>query len=441
MKRILIFALCLLMLLPLASCAAQPEQTQTLEQTQTKEENKNADKDKGEEATSSGKEYNHKVTDPLTQDDLDAIPIAKPGMSTEQLRQICVDFFDLSMTFTFIPDQNYNYTVESQGLKRTLEKGKLTGGIPYITVGHGNLYRIMDYYDSETGILNMSPFLADYKVLGNACSGGASYGWARCINSVTKFQWTWGMTHANGFLKVGPYEYDLTLKSIGQNEGDYGTPEIVAKNGKQVMFESYAATHKADGIVNTGHVRMIAEEPIVVKNEDGTINGEKSFLVCHDQICYNTKAEKYQRTQSDGTTYHIAGGNNWKYSFNELVGTNYIPFTFAEFLGTDPVEESVITFSHTAPTATVFDLNNAVVGANYIISDVYFKVKDANGAQVFSYSKNNGSFMKNDMKLQGKVPMSGMAQYADGNHTVEISVQLGTGERPVFYTGTLVAQS
>ncbi|MBR3836611.1 MAG: hypothetical protein IKJ74_00555 [Clostridia bacterium] len=447
MKRILALILCLVMLFPFVSCAKE-ETPATIDAVQTTDEKKDNEKEteeKKETATIEETKTEEKepvvynaVNDPLTWDDINAIPIANNSMSSEQLRQICVDFFNLSMTFTYVPNQDYHYVVESQNFKRVLPEGELTGGIPYITIGYGNLYRLMDHYDSNTGILDMTPFLANPKLLGNACSGGASYGWARAINSVTKFQWTWGMTHANGFLKVGPYEYDLTLTSIGKDPSDYGAPEICKKNGKQVMFESYAAAHKADGTVNTGHVRMITEEPIVVRKEDGTIDGDKSFLVCSDQICYNTVPEKYQRTQADGTKYHIAGGNNWKYSFNELYNTNYIPFTFAEFLGTDPVEDAEVIFTHKGETVTPFDVNGATLTANYIITDIYFKIKDAEGNYVLNYRKTIESFMKYYFQFSGNIPLAALTKYADGNHTLELSVQLGNGTRPVFYTGKLM---
>ena len=32
----------------------------------------------------------------------------------------------------------------------------------------------------------------------------------------------------------------------------------------------------------------------------------------------------------------------------------------------------------------------------------------------------------------------GLAEFADGEHTIEISARIGTGEKPVVYTGKLV---
>ncbi|MBR2616342.1 MAG: hypothetical protein IKC69_06670, partial [Clostridia bacterium] len=177
----------------------------------------------------------------------------------------------------------------------------------------------------------------------------------------------------------------------------------------------------------------------VVYNEDGTINGAKSFLVCSDQICYNTNLEKYGHTQADGTEYMIAGGMDWKYSFNELYNTKYIPFTFAEFIGTDPVEPTEVSIEHTGETASRLQLTACTVKANYTISDVFFKIKDADGKEVFSYVRRRGTFMKYDFDLSTAIPPeSALSKYCDGNHTVEIYVQLGNGDKPLVYSGTFV---
>ncbi|MBR7165293.1 MAG: hypothetical protein IKD18_03345 [Clostridia bacterium] len=40
--------------------------------------------------------------------------------------------------------------------------------------------------------------------------------------------------------------------------------------------------------------------------------------------------------------------------------------------------------------------------------------------------------------FSGKIPLPALTKYADGNHTLELSVQLGNGTRPVFYTGKLM---
>jgi len=85
---------------------------------------------------------------------LAAIPIAKPGMTEDQLRQICVDYLKLEAEFSFKFEEDFTYFIFSQKRYRKFLGGKVYGGIPYVTRGAGNLYRLAEIYDPETGVLS-----------------------------------------------------------------------------------------------------------------------------------------------------------------------------------------------------------------------------------------------------------------------------------------------
>ena len=87
-------------------------------------------------------------------DKLANIPIAKPGMTEDELRKICLEYMRLQLGFTFKFEKDFNYTVVSQKRPRRLIGGKVYAGIPYITRGAGNLYRIASIYDPKTGALD-----------------------------------------------------------------------------------------------------------------------------------------------------------------------------------------------------------------------------------------------------------------------------------------------
>ena len=115
----------------------------------------------------------------------------------------------------------------------------------------------------------------------------------------------------------------------------------------------------------------------------------------------------------------------------------YIPFTFAEFLGTDPVEETQCSFSHTGDTITPMEVNAGIVTSNYGVSHIYAQVLDKDGNIVLSVvsMENKPTFTLN---FNRKIDSDQWGPYTDGNYTVQIVAQLGTGERPVIYTGKLV---
>ena len=109
----------------------------------------------------------------------------------------------------------------------------------------------------------------------------------------------------------------------GEASGDmYGAElaaelrKLAAENGEQVMFESYALIQPADGLNNQGHIRLASSTATVVRNEDGTINGEKSWMLYCDQGCYTSGyGRKHAQKTPDGDHYFVQGGIDVKVTF------------------------------------------------------------------------------------------------------------------------------
>ena len=436
MKRLIVFLLILSMLISLFSCAEAPAVSETLAVTQTAET-------VTEEAVTETEEadpvYNEKVSDPLTPERLAQIPIARDGMTTDQLRQICVDYVCLSTTFQWLPSKTFSYITSSVDLEVKFYEGKLYGGIPYVNLASGNLYRMMELYNTETGVLNIDNFADDNKnkiYFGTACSGTACWGWARVVNSAV-MKWTSNMNQKHGFIPVGPYTYDASIEVYGKNGAEDCKP-ICKRNGMQTMYESYAALQKADCIVNQGHVRMI-KEVHVERYPNGTIIGDKSYVIQCEQGLY-TSSDIHDRTAADGTVYKIQGNDNLKTYFAVLYSSGYLPHTFAEFLGTNPVEPGKVTMEHSGPTATVNDLQRGNIKANYPISDIFTVLKNEQGEEVFRYAFRFERHYNRSTSLAQAVPINAVRSFVEkGNHTVEILVQLSTGELITAYSGALVA--
>ena len=372
------------------------------------------------------------IREKLTWDAIHAFPIKTPDMTVAEMRQLCVDFFYFSKTALWIPDRDWNYTIAGSGNPDSMTGGVVYGGLPYISYGCGNVYRLMDYIDEETGVVDMEEATVDPVLFGNQCSFGSYWGWARVINSAN-YAYTSHMTQENGFLRVGPYTYEEG--HLRFEEGVWDTKIIIAENGPEIMCQSYAQLQKADGVVvssDGGHVMMCRTDAVVVYKDDGTINADESYVYILDQ-----HAKWVEDTNEAGDTFLHKNFINRKFTFNELMLQGYIPFTFAEFLGTDPVEETVCTFSHEGDTITPAQVNSGTVTANYGISDIYALVKDSSGNTVLSaVSRTNKP--TNTLNFFKKISTLWWEPYTDGNYTVEIVCQLGTGERLTLYTGKLV---
>ena len=423
MKKIGAFLLTAALLLSLCACStpeADTKPTETTEATETvPEETK--------------KPYNGpEIKDHLTWEKINTFPIKSADMTEDEMRDLCVDFFRFTKTALWTPSESVEFVKTNSGAIDNLYKGQIYGGLPYIPVASGSVYRLMDYLDEETGEVDIVAAMENPKLFGNQCSIAAYWGWSRVINSAD-YRWTYEMVEANGFLRVGPYTYPDNLMRF--EDGFYTTAKVIQENGAEIMFQSYAAMKRADGLINyttAGHTMMCSADPVVVYNNDGTINGSESYLYIIDQ-----HVDWSEKTNDAGDTYQHKNYVDRKFTFMQLLDEAYIPFTYKEFLGTDPVEETQVTFNHSGDTITLTQLISGEVTANYGLSDIYAIVKDASGKEVARAVQRAASAGIMTLNFGRTFNSADWESYTDGNHTVEVICQLGTGERPVIYTGTL----
>ena len=360
---------------------------------------------------------------------LDAIPIATPDMTVDQLRRICVDFINLQTEFPYMLEEDVDQFITSQKKARKLRAGILHAGIPYISIGSGNVYRVAEFYNAETGTIDKNAdILKTDRFFGNACSGSAYMAWSRVINS-TKRAYTYEMTEAFGFIPVGPYKYDTSVEVFVPYQKDpdgYCCRTVCNDNGEQTMFESYAAMKLADGTTNNGHVRLLTGEPFVVRNPDGTINGDESYLIMSEQTCYTTRPN-HVRIDKNGDHYIAQGGVNVKFTFKALFDTYYIPFTFAEFLGTKKVDVATVGVDSDEKLFSADDIAALTLTSNYPISDVFVTVKNNLGEKVYSCVHRSLDFFIKEMKLGEILPTDELKPFAD--HTISIDCQLFNGSK------------
>ncbi len=420
MKQFFCLLLCTVLLLPLlTSCTA----------TLTPTEVKTTAEKKTEESKKESYDY-PEVYDKLSLKKINSFPTASSNMSEDELRQLCVDFFDFCQSFAWTPSEDYTYTVRNKKSDVTLKRGTVYGGLPYVTGARGNIYRLMEFYDEETGVVDIKKAGADPLKFGNQCSFGAFWAWARVINSAT-FNGTSQMVSKNGFIPVGTYSYDLSLEEFGTPN----TQEICAKNGEQVMYSSYAALKPADGLVyslNAGHVIMCSSNPVVVKNTDGSIDGEKSYFTYIHQSTAWTASK-----QSDGSAFRAQTIPHSKKTFAETFKENYLPFTFAELTGEDPVECSETSFSHTKDTMTVAELQKAVIQSNYAISHATFTITNENNSVVLTKTVLCDKVDQKSFTFASGYLPADLKNHAKKNRAITVTCRISTGEELTVYEGIL----
>ena len=380
--------------------------------------------------------------DQLTWEGLNALPKKYAGMPTDEARETVVAFWRYCKTALWIPDDRYDiYEEEDDGtkvLKRWMEPGGVYAGLPYKGTSTGSLYRLFDFMDPETGVVNIAEAGRDPLIFGGMCSSGCYWAWARVMNSAD-YRWCNDSVYTRGYLPVGPYTYDLSILKL-VNDGDMGTDNICTDNGEQVMYQSYANMKIADGLITVweknGHTMMCSIAPTVVYNEDGTIDGQKSFL------CVTEQGGTWDPGVSKGgIPYEYEYSLDKKFTFTTLFRQCYIPYTFADLTGEEPIEETEVTFHHEGDTITMEQLFGTKVSSNYHLSDIYAYVYDEAGNEIVKHAVRIRVPSTKEMKVykMGNVYTWGSwDELAAGEYAIKVEVQLGTGERPTVYEGKLI---
>ena len=379
---------------------------------------------------------------------LDALPKKYAGMTTDEAREVVVAFWRYCKTALWIPDARYEVYMDKDGdgieeLQRWMDPGGIYAGLPYVSTATGNIYRVMDFMDPETGVVNVTEAGRDPLIFGGMCSSGCYWAWARVLNSAD-YRWCNDSVYSRGYLPVGPYTYDLSIARL-VNEGSQGTDDICLENGEQVIYQSYANMQRADGLIavweKNGHTMMCSIDPVVVYEADGvTINGEESYLCVTEQ-----GGVWYDGVSPNGIEFKYEYSLDKKFTFKKLFDSCYIPFTFADLTGADPIEETEVNYSYSGETITQKQIFSSRVSSNYHLSDIYVYVYDDAGTEVLkhAYRIRVPSTMETKIYKDGCTYTWGSWDSLDpnGEYTVKIDVQLGTGERPTVYTGKLAFEN
>ena len=207
------------------------------------------------------------------------------------------------------------------------------------------------------------------------------------------------------------------------------------------MFESYALLKPADGIFlfyslgGNSHCRMVSAYPVVVRNTDGTINPEESYILYMDQ---GSSLKDY--TAADGSVVQLQGKIDEKATFRELFDKSYVPFTFAEFTGAAPVKVGKVTTTLTAPT-TVKAVVSDMITANYPIAYAEVTLTDESGKASYRKVTPAQSLNTWEMPAGKMMDMNEVkALLETGPQTLRIRLRIGSGQLLTVYEGTITSE-
>lgn len=376
----------------------------------------------------------HSVKNPLAYPDytFDHTP------STEELRQMAVKALMDFLSVQWYTEKNITYKKTGAVSGKTFIYNEDTSycGLPY-TNGDKGLIQFLEYYDHETGKLLFDGSADQFnKEIGGTCACGVMWSWATVCDSLTGSFVNYNMVYKYGCIPVGDYTYDYSIDSF---ELDLSTQTICQQNGQNVIFEAYAKTLPADGLTSSpsNHAMMVIEPAHVEYKPDGTIDGNRSYIMIADQAAGLEGDGSFKERYENGEILRYSGNLSKKYTFNDLYRRWYIPVTTAEFAGLEPYKAPEVKFSLDT-YAKPEDIAKGQITSNFPICVLDIKLEDADGnATEIIYTQ----FDKNDVLsgLARKIPMGNYYSLlktaaisklmeAGKNYTLKVDVTVSNGE-------------
>ena len=341
-----------------------------------------------------------------------------------------------SETITYTANENKNSTHSTIYIA-----GRTYVGIPYN--GSGTSYehflsqmqtekdaqgRYVTVTGLEDGTKEKTGFAAN---MGNDCSSAVGWAWASVLPSrvgnvgtrvnVTTYMVPNAYNTANyGVLPSGGYKtvecktengIDArdTRSIIALNGGASGMAEYYAKasRGDALLFVEYALNNAGEWEKGGGHARMLAYDPVIIRDGIGEIDLEKSYVITHEQgdglydnrnsqgnyDIYNGYPIKYTswRTDHKYTLSILLTEEGYKeaqksYKTHPGCGYGYVPVTTPGFAYEDQFRAPYMNAGYTSEDNyhPLTLPNGGWLYSNYMIVNATLVLKDSQGNEIYN---------------------------------------------------------
>jgi len=298
------------------------------------------------------------------------------------------------------------------------EAGKTYRGMPYANQQCG--FEIFEAHLDENNVYVGSTVFDD--CYGNTCTTSIKNAWYLVSNTIN-FRYAIDMfpypDKDTGVLPLGDIPW-------GEYDGKNTSKSVLKKTDKTTVFEAYSQLQLGDAIVyyhdNNGHGRMVTGEVKTARNADGTINGDRSYVIITDQTSHFIK-------NSDSplpTHWNV----DRKFSFADLYSDGYLPVTIRE-LKEGKAEEPEFKMLN-KPIAKTFEGTKTfrgTVNSNYKLILATVSITDGNGNTVFTHTATPEGMNYDLTELNSLFDLKTLTE---GSYTFSVKAAIGFGEFEVY---------
>lgn len=252
--------------------------------------------------------------------------------------------------------------------------GKVYRGIPYSHKG-GSLDRFLYCLDEnhvvEDWVYELEAFDGWDLYIGNDCFGAIKLALTTVSDNINIRGTLWQLpVCGEGTIPVGDWEWNIPV-----SETNYLTQPYVEATGLERLYEAYAQLRKGDCVGNRldigGHTRMLARDAVVVRDAEGKIDPDRSYVLTHEQGGGGVESAEYI------SSWRI----DYQYSFETLAENYYIPFTIPELVeGTQLQPEATLE----GGTEGWIGMTTGVVKSNYFLDSVEMVLTEEDGTVLYA---------------------------------------------------------
>ena len=311
---------------------------------------------------------------------------AKPlPENVQELRQRVVDEMNAMGTVEWYTSENLHHDCECMQAvcHGVYAAGKLHVGLPYMHYS-STTYRFNYILNEDNTIKDWLYDMGSYDeftpYMGNDCSGAVQAAWWTVSNTSdagrSKFM-NPKYNDLTGCIMVGDYQVDKGIDDAGKEYTGVVSKHYLRANGNDRMYESYAQLRMGDCIATSngeggGHARMVVETPVVVRDENGKIDGQYSYVITTEQ------GAPYQ-SDPYWTSWRI----NYKYTFAQIFGGGYLPITCEELVSGEMEPVEVKLEGDAEGKSGMF---TGTVTANYNLESGILVITDSQGNEVLNHT-------------------------------------------------------
>ncbi len=334
----------------------------------------------------------------------------------QQLRQIAVDYMYRMANVVWVSSQRIDYSFNN----------------PALIYEPGTTYVGMIYNNRKTGFEDFSEALDEKGVYrledigwdtapGNSCATSIKHAW-QLISPDVEYLYSINMMPSYPETKVLPVgNIDWT-----QYDGHNTTLSIRDRTDKKEILEAYALAQPADGFMRYldtgGHALMVTLPPVVVRDTQGNIDPENSFVFLTDQ---NNRIHDRREYPSSWQVDH-------EVSFEKAYTDGWLPVTVKELCqGNAPEPVFQVEKQPTGASLGGGHGLTAVVKCNYCIMTLSARLQEATAegkllrmAQAHPYTR--------EVSLEAWTEKLQLDALPGGQYHLSVSAQVGLGSAQLF---------